>query len=75
MKILLLNFGGYSPDPGLLLWHGSNLLIWIIASIDIHRNKFRTQGKKYLWLSFILLFGIIGAVFYLFIRKDLIQKK
>jgi hypothetical protein len=66
-----------TPSFGLIFWTLFSLcwfLSWLIALVDILRNKFTNQNEKLIWLLVILFVPVLGPILYFVIgRKNKIK--
>jgi len=47
----------------------------VVAVIDILQRKFKNPALGFVWFFVVLIFPIIGPLFYLIIRKSITQGK
>ena len=49
--------------------------LWFWALIDIAKSRFKDQTMNTVWLLIVLIFPIVGSIFYFLLRKNIQQKK
>ena len=52
-----------------------SIILWIWAFIDICKLKFKSPLMKIIWLLAILLFPILGPLFYFHLKKNFSTRK
>ena len=50
-------------------------VLWFWAIIDISRSKFKSQSMNAIWLVAVLLFPILGSIFYFQLRRKYVTRE
>ncbi|WP_424492625.1 PLD nuclease N-terminal domain-containing protein [Salinimicrobium sp. GXAS 041] len=49
------------------------VLLWLWALIDLVRSSFKKPTYKILWLLAILVFPVMGSIFYFMLKKEFVD--
>ena len=50
------------------------IILWFWAIIDITKSRFKNPNMNTIWLLAVLIFPVLGSIFYFQLRKTFVTK-